>query len=310
MFTTLHHRLGRVFPQGLIVNGTLTVVPFVGPSRAAPTYQLYNHKTAQQVRISEIGSSGSVPVVHVENSLSDPLFIVDGQQIVGAKQNRILNTDVLVPAKSSLDLPVSCVEQGRWRRDTPQFAPGIAAPRKVRERKLARVNASMAAGGGYDAGQGQVWRDVAECLGDAKACSSTGALAAAYEAKSTDVHTVREKVRQGLPSQAIGFAVFIEGWFQGLEMFDRSSTLAELFNVVFDGYALDWLGWKAPPHTQPPMGLRYLDRVQDELLGPAWSGRGALGLGTDWRLSSRRAMASSLEWEGVVVHLQVFRGES
>jgi len=50
--------------------------------------------------------------------------IIDVQELVGAKQNRILNTDVLVPAKSTRDVPVSCVERGRWGYKSRHFTPG------------------------------------------------------------------------------------------------------------------------------------------------------------------------------------------
>jgi hypothetical protein len=38
----------------------------------------------------------------------------DGEQLVGAKQNRILNMTVLVAAETEVTIPVSCVERGRW----------------------------------------------------------------------------------------------------------------------------------------------------------------------------------------------------
>lgn len=46
----------------------------------------------------------------------DPAFLLDGEELVGAKQNRILNLSILVPGQTSLEIPVSCVEQSRWSR--------------------------------------------------------------------------------------------------------------------------------------------------------------------------------------------------
>jgi len=49
------------------------------------------------------------------------ILILDGEELVGAKQNRVVNTTLLIAAASSTVIPVSCVEQGRWDYDSPDF---------------------------------------------------------------------------------------------------------------------------------------------------------------------------------------------
>ena len=49
-----------------------------------------------------------------------------GEQLAGGKQNRVLNASILVPAKSELPIPVTCVERGRWAlRDPRTIGPGV-----------------------------------------------------------------------------------------------------------------------------------------------------------------------------------------
>ena len=57
---------------------------------------------------------GTVPLLLVVNGTSERVFLLDGEELVGAKQNRILNLSLLVERSSELKVPVSCVEQGRW----------------------------------------------------------------------------------------------------------------------------------------------------------------------------------------------------
>ncbi len=106
----------------------LKFIPILGRSHERPPYELLRPETLSCVVVTEISQSGSVPELQVENKLDVRVFLMDGQELVGAKQNRILNTDVLVPASSTLKIPVSCVEQGRWHHVSQAFLQ-----RQVRE---------------------------------------------------------------------------------------------------------------------------------------------------------------------------------
>lgn len=65
--------------------------------------------------VEEVSESGSVPDLLVDNQGELRLLLLEGEELRGAKQNRVLNTSVLVAAHTRLKIPVSCVEQGRWR---------------------------------------------------------------------------------------------------------------------------------------------------------------------------------------------------
>src|SRR5262245_2364698 len=64
-------------------------------------------------RITEVDAAGSVPELLAHNPLETSVLLYDGEELLGAKQNRILNVTVLVAARSETRIPVSCVEQGR-----------------------------------------------------------------------------------------------------------------------------------------------------------------------------------------------------
>ena len=117
------------------------------------------------MQIDEVSEGGSVPLVRVTNrGVHDVLFLF-GEEIRGAKQNRIANASFLVPARSELVIDVSCVEQGRWGRrgragfsasgevvshaDAREDGPaggGVAAPRRTLrgrpDRRCGRTSAS------------------------------------------------------------------------------------------------------------------------------------------------------------------------
>src|SRR5213075_2376763 len=65
-------------------------------------------------RVEEVDAAGRVPELVVHNPLEANVLLYDGEELLGAKQNRILNVSVLVEAQSAIRIPVSCVEEGRW----------------------------------------------------------------------------------------------------------------------------------------------------------------------------------------------------
>ena len=76
------------------------------------------------LRVTEIDRAGSFRSLPSRIRSTDVL-LYDGEELVGAKQNRILNVTVLVAAKSHIRIPVSCVEQGRWQAQSAVFSARV-----------------------------------------------------------------------------------------------------------------------------------------------------------------------------------------
>ena len=66
--------------------------------------------------VAELDEAGRVARVQGAHGGDRLLLLLDGEELVGAKQNRIVNLTILVAAGQSLHIPVSCVEAGRWAR--------------------------------------------------------------------------------------------------------------------------------------------------------------------------------------------------
>src|SRR5512140_3067708 len=73
------------------------------------------------LKVVEVSEGGSVPNLRVHNTGSLPVLLIVGEELIGAKQNRVLNTSLLVPANQEITIPVSCVEQGRWSYTSRAF---------------------------------------------------------------------------------------------------------------------------------------------------------------------------------------------
>src|SRR5262245_12353641 len=99
-----------------IQHEALTVFPLFTPANAAADYLLADEGLAAgAVTVAAGGEAGAVPTLVVPSQADSPVLFLEGEELRGAKQNRVLNTSVLVARRSRTPSPVSCVEQGRWR---------------------------------------------------------------------------------------------------------------------------------------------------------------------------------------------------
>jgi hypothetical protein len=153
--------LGSILAGKPQAHGALTVIPILAPMQAEPEW-LTLAEAGDCVRITEVGEEGSVPDLKVANLGDLPLLLLDGEQLVGAKQNRILNMTVLVAARTEVIIPVSCVEQGRWGYRARHSAPcDFSLYAGLRAKKSVWVSRSLREGHGHTADQQSVWEGLA-----------------------------------------------------------------------------------------------------------------------------------------------------
>src|SRR4030081_857125 len=113
-----------------------------------------------QVVVSE-KPHASVPTLLVINGSAMPILILDGEEIVGGRQNRVVNTTLLVPARSPFELDVPCVEHGRWHPAACEtFVPGETVYPTLRQQKAVQVAESLTASGLPHVDQSAVWDEI------------------------------------------------------------------------------------------------------------------------------------------------------
>jgi hypothetical protein len=163
--------------------GSLTVFPLFCQDNRPVDYLLSDEAMkAAAVMVAEVSQQGSVTELIVENKGERRALFLEGEQLIGAKQNRILNTSVLVPAHAKVTIPVSCVEQGRWSRASAFFASSkYMSPHHLRHGLKSSVTRSLKAKLGHRSDQGQVWAEVRKQQHALRVASGTGAMADTYE---------------------------------------------------------------------------------------------------------------------------------
>ena len=252
--------------------------------------------------VREVSDSGDVNVLLVENKADKPVLLLDGEELVGAKQNRILNTTILIAAKTTQKIPVSCVEQGRWRHTSANFAVGTYAPPQMRNKKSRRVSASYKASGQAISDQGEVWQDVEAMVGSLKAHSATHAMKDAFDQRADDFGSFVKALPY--PEGARGMLAAVSGRFVAMDALDRPEMFKCVWNRLVSGYAVDAIG-RAEADAKP-FGEKSARFILDSLSECRVSAFKAVGLGQELRFESDVMLGQALAVDDGVVHISVF----
>ena len=257
------------------------------------------------VSVVEVSAGGSVPELSVVNKSGRMVLILDGEELVGAKQNRIVNTTILVAAGAKTVIPVSCVEQGRWTYETPEFrSEGRVMSSKIRASKADQVSFSLKASGRFSSDQGAIWSDIENLAMGRKAATPSMAMSAIYEKERFRLEDYSAKFSP-LEGQ-VGAVFVINGRIAGLDCFGKPGTLAKVFRKLVESYALDAVDAAGNSHTAGPATAPTVGPFVEGCAGCRVESRPSVGLGTDCRLESGEATGFALVHEGQLLHMSVF----
>ena len=284
------------------IAGPLAVYPVFGPP---PTldYRSLSEAIKLGAFVKELEQGASVEQVIVENPTDLPVLIYEGEQIQGAQQNRSFDTSILIPAKSGIPVPVSCIERGRWdggRHAEPFAVSGNSGDPALRAVKREFANRP---GGNGRPDQGAVWSEVGTRLGAFGVASSTDSLEDVFAERH---HTLAELKRplDTIPGQ-IGAVVEISGRSAALDLVSRSTVFANLAPALASGYALQAANAK-PAKPDDDRAERFLAKAvkSDRALAANY------GLGHAFAISRTRIVGAGVEHDGELVALSVFPRQS
>jgi hypothetical protein len=279
--------------------GRLTLLPVFHEGPALEYVTFADAQKDGRAEISEVGEAGAVSTLEVTTSSKVPVLMIDGEILIGLKQNRVLNTTILVPAKTTLKVPVACVEAGRWRRATSKASRAdYALSPKIRSMKRHSVTLSARASGKFTADQGAVWHEVAGSLGDLGVHSQTLAYSDIEKQRRPEIED-RLSQLQPEPGQS-GVLALIGGEPVAFDLFDRPSTLTRMWQGLIGSYIAESLVSNASNETTD------LEAAADWIRG-AGAGEAtqhqAVGLGESVSITGPKHETSALVVDGIAVHI-------
>jgi len=270
--------------------------------------------------VTEVSESGSVPNLKVTNKAEISVLLLDGEELSGAKQNRVLNTTILVKEKSEVVIPVSCTEQGRWSYMGREFRDSdtVLSPR-LRGAKSRDVATSLESSREFRSDQGTVWTGIHQMAADTRVSSRTGAMKDVFEAKKAELDAYLNAFIC-LPQQK-GLIVFIGGEIVGFDFISRPQAFSGLFQKLVKSYALEALleeqkkeAAKGAGEGEPAAGAeapappKEKARAFIEEAATCEEKRyESVGRGYDYRFSGKEMVGSALAVDDKVIHLAFFR---
>jgi hypothetical protein len=292
-------------PGTVIGHRNLMLVPLRGEGHQA---RFHDYLLASEaidagvLTVTEVDESGTVPELLAVNDADRPVLLIDGEELQGAKQNRILNTSVLLPPKSKTRIPVSCVEEGRWSHVSPTFKAGNYAPSSLRQRKSRDVQHSLRARGRAESDQGAVWESVAEHIETRAAQSPTRAMSDAMATLADVLGRYHEALPY--PSATCGVVAAVCGRFVAMDAFDSPSTLETIWGRLVASYAMD--AEASPEKSDKTFSARAAAVLVEHAADQECQAFASVGLGNDLRFQADDVLGQALEAQGHLLHMSVF----
>lgn len=282
----------------------MAVLPLMTALDDSPKYLILKQALDQHVLvIGEVSQEGRVPELKVTNKSDTPILLLDGEELAGAKQNRVLNTTILLKENSETIIPVSCTEQRRWSYKSQEFSEsGTVMIPKIRKMKSQTVSDSLQESREYRSDQGTVWTSIDEMSEQTGVHSGTAAMKDVYEAKEKELDE-HLKIFTCLPQQK-GLLTFIDEEIVGFDFLSLDTAYALLHPKLVKSYAMEALMQRAPKNEKPRADkakefLKEVSRCKEKKYK-------SVGKGDDHRFEGTQLVGSALKFQKTVIHMAFF----
>ncbi len=288
----------------------LTVYPVFSDKAGNNGYKLLDEAIKTELfQVMEVSDGGSVPDLKVINKLDEDVLILDGEELVGAKQNRIVNTTIIIVKRKEMVIPVSCVEQGRWSYKGRRFVSSKwSLSADIRKEKSRAVKANLQEHAAFSSDQSLIWSRISEKAASLNVACETGAMGSMYETYEGDL----KEYGDAFPVQAwqIGFVAVIDGKIVGCDVLALKALFPKVLAKMLSGYLLDAV--EQLRHARPARKRAKVASAADvhaffdKVKSSKKEAYASAGEGTDIRFEHSRVNGFAVVRDGAVIHMAAF----
>lgn len=222
----LHPNIQLLKPQA---NENIAVIPLKSETSYIDILTLKKGMELGLVEVKECETS-QVNTLIVKNNAVTPLILIDGDEVVGGDQNRIVNATILIDAQSEMKIPVSCSEKGRWDYKSEFKQSKYIANYNTRR---AKVYASKKS----DSFQNVIWSSIDDLETENCYSSPTSAMEESYENLKIDHAKILNQFK--IEKGQTGVLVIVDGEIKGFEIFLNPAIYKEFHEKILKSYIID-----------------------------------------------------------------------
>lgn len=227
--------------------------------------------------------------------------MIDSDEITGAMQNRIINDTLLVPAQSTLKIPVSCTEHGRWHFK----GEGKAAKRFVPSEYSANLSTrSVKSRAAFEDRryQGEVWDSIDRFESRTEYRSNTSALHDSYENLKEKQNSYLKEFN--LENGQNGAIFIVNGEFKGFELFYNPSIYRQYNEKLLRSYIIEAIVDKK---SEDAIDRLELMKILEDISRSEYKSKKSIGLGDNLKFSNEIGSGSTLVYDDELIHLTFYK---
>ena len=239
----------------------------------------------------------TVNTLIVKNNSVTPLLLVDGEEIIGGDQNRIVNATILIAPNSEEKIPVNCTEHGRWAYKSEFKQSEYMANYRTRSAKEKAVRANMS-------GQQAVWDSIEDLEMSRSFSSPTQAMSESYENLKVDLDEFISNFKA--VNGQTGAVIIIDGEIKGFELFLNSQIYHEYHEKILKSYLID---------TDINDSIFTIDtevakNLIEEALSVEYAAKKSNGLEEAFEFENSNGLGTAYIYKDELLHMSYFKNEA
>ena len=267
------------------------------PLKTEPSYiDLLTLKKGLQlglVKVSECDHS-VVNTLVVKNRAVTPLILIDGDEVVGGDQNRIVNATMLIDAQTSMKIHVSCSERGRWGYKSEFKQSQYIANYNTRRAKAYASRKS-------DSYQEEIWSSIDALEHDNAFSSPTSAMEESYINLRKDHNKIVSEFK--VVDGQNGVLIIVDGEIKGFELFLNSAIYKEFHEKILRSYLID-----SKLNNQTfTVNVDHAREIINNALNSSFEKRETKGLEDAFEFENQDGLGSLYLYKNQIIHFSYFK---
>lgn len=268
------------------------------PLKTQPNYKLdiLTLKKGLELGLVEVKECehSTVNTLIVKNNSITPLLLIDGEEVVGGDQNRIVNSTILVAPQSESKISVSCTEQGRWAYKN-EFRSSIhIADSNTRRAKLRAKRHNRPV-------QSEVWSSIRDLEKSIDFSSPTGAMSESYDAQKVN-HEEFLKAFNVAEGQT-GILIIENGEIKGFELFLNPEIYSHFHEKIIKSYLIN----SKVENTTFTINVDEARLIIENAKDSTFEDKPSNGLEKVYEFENSQGFGNLYTYEGEILHWSYFK---